>query len=270
MREVGPDQRLADEVRAAYEGSAEAWANGPASIYRGMAAALLATTPRPLAGRLVLDLGAGTGVASDALTEAGAHPVGVDLAHAMLAHRRARRPPGVVADALALPFAEATFDAVVAAFCLNHVPDPATALAECRRVTRPGSPVLASTFPNDVEHPAKPVVEAVLERFGYRRPDWYRTFKDHIAALTGEAEAFAGAAVAAGLADPRVERVEVDVGLDDPERAVEWRLNMPHTLGFVAGLEAGARRRLRAEAVAALSSRLPSSVVMLALRARAP
>jgi len=50
-----------------------------------------------------------------------------------------------VADAQSLPFADATFDAVIANHMLYHVPDRAKALGEIRRVLRPGAPLLAAT-----------------------------------------------------------------------------------------------------------------------------
>jgi len=55
-----------------------------------------------------------------------------------------------VADAQTLPFADATFDAVVANHMLYHVPDRAQALGELRRVLRPGAPLLAAT--NGADH----------------------------------------------------------------------------------------------------------------------
>ncbi len=263
-----PDRALIGQIRSAYEGSAQEWAAGPAEVYRRLAAALIDAAPFPLDGTRVLDLGAGTGVASEILTEQDAAPVGVDLALAMLAHERARRPPGVVADAQALPFRNGVFDAIVAAFCLNHVPDVVGALVQCRRVTRVGGVVLASTFPSDDEHPAKEAVEAALKRFGYHRPGWYRALKDRLVASSGDAPALEAAAHAAGLTDVRVERLEVEARLDHPRTAVEWRLNMPHTVGFVAALAPEDRTALHEEATAALSGDLPSSVAMLVLRAQ--
>jgi ubiquinone/menaquinone biosynthesis C-methylase UbiE len=269
---VGSNQGLVDEIRQAYDGSAAAWATGPTLLYRRLARALVAASPWPLTDHRVLDLGTGTGVASDVLTEAGARPIGLDLALSMVRHRQAERPPGAVGDAQALPFGNGTFDAVLAAFILNHLPDPARGLAECRRVTRSGGLVLASTFPTDADHPAKAVVEGILERYGYERPSWYRTFKERIAGLTGDADAFTQAAVDAGLDDIEVLRVEVAAGLDQPELAVEWRLNMPHTIGFVGALGPEARTTLRRGAIEALSddvsSDLPSAVPILILRAR--
>jgi SAM-dependent methyltransferase len=266
----GSDDALVRAIRAAYAGSSAGWAAGPALVYRRLAAALVATADQPLAGGLVLDLGAGTGVASAALSQLGARVVAVDLAVEMLLHERARRPPGVAADAQALPFRAATFDAVVAAFSLNHVPDLDRALTECRRVSRSGGELLASTFPRGGDHPAKSAVEEVLERYGYRRPGWYATFKDRVAEVTGDADRFVRAASAAGLRQVHIDQVEVDAGLDDPRLAVDWRLNMPQTLGFLTALEPRVRDELRGRAIAALGTELPSTVSLLALRGRIP
>jgi demethylmenaquinone methyltransferase/2-methoxy-6-polyprenyl-1,4-benzoquinol methylase len=49
-------------------------------------------------------------------------------------------------DALALPFDDATFDAVTISFGLRNVPDPESALAEFARVTRPGGRVVVCEF----------------------------------------------------------------------------------------------------------------------------
>jgi ubiquinone/menaquinone biosynthesis C-methylase UbiE len=265
----GQDEHLVTSIRQAYAGATDGWATGPARLYERLAAALVATAPQPLQGRRVLDLGAGTGVASKILLDIGAEPIGLDLAVEMLVHRRASRPPGVAGDAQHLPFRDGAFSAIVAAFSLNHVPDLDRALHECRRVLGDGGTLLGSTFPDHDDHPAKALVEAVLERYGYRRPGWYRTFKARVAGLTGDPQAFAAATAAAGFSDVRIRRVEVDAGLHDPELAAAWRLNMPHTLSFVAGLDPTRRAALRRDAIAALGAPLPPEVTMLTLSASA-
>ena len=265
-----PDDVLVAEIRQAYADSADGWATGPAEIYRHLARALVGVATDDLAGARVLDLGAGTGVASDALLEVGTQPVGVDLAVEMLQHRQASRPPGVAGDAQRLPFRTGVFDAIVAAFSLNHVPDLLGTLTGCRRVLRAGGPRLASTFPSGDDHPAKAIVEGVLEDHGYRRPAWYGTFKTRVADLTGEPANLERTARAAGFSSVRVEHVPVEVGLDDPHLAVEWRLNMPHTLAFVANLDGQAQLDLRRAAIRELTGPLPSAIPMLVLDARAP
>jgi ubiquinone/menaquinone biosynthesis C-methylase UbiE len=90
------------------------------------------------AGR-VLDLGCGTG-RNLPLFPHGVSVVGLDPCREMLAkaRRRAPRAPLVCARAEALPFRDGTFDTVVSALVLCSVTDPVAALAEVRRVLRPG------------------------------------------------------------------------------------------------------------------------------------
>lgn len=86
------------------------------------------------AGR-ILDVGAGTGVDLAAL---GGRAVGVDRSMVMSTRAAARGCTVAVADAHALPFAAATFDAVRADRTLQHLAEPARALDEFVRVLRPG------------------------------------------------------------------------------------------------------------------------------------
>ncbi|MGH8878695.1 MAG: class I SAM-dependent methyltransferase, partial [Stackebrandtia sp.] len=70
-----------------------------------------------------LDLGAGSGVSTRELSRSGAYVVGGDISLGMLAQGRERGVPLVGADALALPFADASFDAVTISFAIRNVPD---------------------------------------------------------------------------------------------------------------------------------------------------
>lgn len=56
---------------------------------------------------------------------------------------------GVLADMRQLPFADETFDCVVASMCLYHVPDPEAAIAEAARVLTTNGTLLATTSPDD-------------------------------------------------------------------------------------------------------------------------
>jgi len=98
--------------------------------------------------RRVLDVATGTGVlAAEVLRrEPGATVVGVDFALPMLREGLASRPElrllRCQADALALPFADASFDAAVSGFLLRNVSDLRGAIAEQVRVVRPGGRVV--------------------------------------------------------------------------------------------------------------------------------
>ena len=72
---------------------------------------------------------------------------GADLSPGMLASARplAGSDPLLVADIQAVPFPDDAFDAVMAMHMLYHVPDRALAIAEMRRVLRPGGVALAVT-----------------------------------------------------------------------------------------------------------------------------
>jgi SAM-dependent methyltransferase len=112
------------------------------------------------AGDRLLDLGCGGGRHAFEAHRRGAHTVALDRnagdtkdAAAMLAAMRlAGEAPSealgtaVNGDGLALPFADGTFDRVIAAEVLEHVPDHGAAMVELARVLRPGG-TLAVTVP---------------------------------------------------------------------------------------------------------------------------
>jgi demethylmenaquinone methyltransferase/2-methoxy-6-polyprenyl-1,4-benzoquinol methylase len=99
-------------------------------------------------GQRVLDVGAGTGVSTVELATSGAYAVGLDLSIGMLQAGRRVRPdvPLLAGDALRLPFADESFDAVTISFALRNVVDSAAALRELARVTRPGGRLVVCEF----------------------------------------------------------------------------------------------------------------------------
>jgi demethylmenaquinone methyltransferase/2-methoxy-6-polyprenyl-1,4-benzoquinol methylase len=105
----------------------------------------------------VLDLAAGTGTSSLTFTAAGADCVACDFSlgmltagHAKVGHGSRRDGSGqlgwVAGDAMRLPFRDEAFDAVTISFGLRNVADPGAALAEMRRVTRPGGRLVVCEF----------------------------------------------------------------------------------------------------------------------------
>jgi ubiquinone/menaquinone biosynthesis C-methylase UbiE len=95
------------------------------------------------AGETILDVGCGTGSLAAALAERPEPRsiTGIDIAFPFVefaARRRRNRLRFLVGDACALPFPEAGFDRTLSLLALKFVSKPAQALAEIRRVTRPG------------------------------------------------------------------------------------------------------------------------------------
>jgi demethylmenaquinone methyltransferase/2-methoxy-6-polyprenyl-1,4-benzoquinol methylase len=92
-------------------------------------------------GDRVLDAACGTGDLAIADLRAGAGKVtGLDFSERMLerARRKETRVEWIQGDMLALPFADATFDAATVGFGVRNVADLPLALTELRRVLRPG------------------------------------------------------------------------------------------------------------------------------------
>ena len=250
-----------------YEGAATAWADGAELVYGPLADALLARAP-DLTGRLVLDVGAGTGAVSRRLVAAGAQSVAVDASWAMLAHQASSRPPAMVGDISRLPLVDDAVDGAAAAFVLNHLADPVAALAELRRTVRPSGFVIASVFSTADKPAAKAAIEGVLVSSGWESPDWYRFLKS-VDGQLGSAAAMRSAAEAAGL-----EHVDVVEGpvrtVSDPRDIVRYRLSQPQFAGFVAGLDNAARQQVIEEcvgAVAEIGEAFEPGVVLLAARA---
>jgi SAM-dependent methyltransferase len=91
-------------------------------------------------GRVILDLCCGQGNVAATLISRGCKVVGADFSPAMLDLARRRLPDAVfvTADAQDLPFPSGGFDVVVSNVGICHVPDQPRALAEAKRVLRPG------------------------------------------------------------------------------------------------------------------------------------
>ncbi|WP_084959650.1 class I SAM-dependent methyltransferase [Thermoactinospora rubra] len=156
---VSPATRPADPAQANdYDSFAEAYSaeteNSLLNAYLARPAIL--ALAGDVAGRRILDAGCGSGPLSAALRDRGAVVTGVDAGAGMLA--LARRRLGDDADLHVadlrdpLPFADGTFDDVVASLVLHYLEDWGPTLAEMRRVLRPGGQLIASVSHPFVDH----------------------------------------------------------------------------------------------------------------------
>lgn len=91
-------------------------------------------------GMRVLDLCTGHGVVAAEILARGSSVVALDFSPAMIALARSAAPEAqfVQGDAMAMEFADNSFDAVTIGFGVPHFPDPARGLAEAARVLKPG------------------------------------------------------------------------------------------------------------------------------------
>jgi len=136
----------------------------------------------------VLEIAAGTGVATRAMDLAlapGVSIVATDLNPAMIEQARAVGTQRAVewkqADAMQLPFGDATFDAVVCQFGAMFFPDKAKAFAEALRVLKPGGAFLFNVWDRIEENEFADVIMAALAevfpddppRFMARTPHGY-------------------------------------------------------------------------------------------------
>lgn len=154
------------------------------SLWRDQAwrrAAVRAAAVEP--GQDVLDVACGTGDLTQALAQRtqAATVTGLDFTRAMLdvaEHKRDRRPGTPLAriryvegDAMALPFDDASFDALTIAFGIRNVQEPSRALAEFARVLRPGGRLVILEF----HRPRNPIVRAFNGFYAGRVMPWTAT-----------------------------------------------------------------------------------------------
>ncbi|WP_341783020.1 bifunctional demethylmenaquinone methyltransferase/2-methoxy-6-polyprenyl-1,4-benzoquinol methylase UbiE [Leucobacter weissii] len=119
------------------------------------------------AGMRVLDLAAGTGTSSASIARRGAHVTAVDFSEGMLEEGRRRhagdpRIEFVHGDATELPFPDGGFDAATISYGLRNVSEPRRALAEMRRVVRPGGRIVIAEFST----PPSPLVRVPYSAYG--------------------------------------------------------------------------------------------------------
>lgn len=132
-------------------------------------------------GDEVLDMACGTGDLTALLARSpAARVVGGDFTPEMLDIARTKQPTlgaigskvsYVEADAMALPFADASFDVLSIAFGIRNVGSPAKALSEFRRVLRPGARLIVLEF----DRPRNPLIRGANNFYTQRIMPWTAT-----------------------------------------------------------------------------------------------
>src|SRR3954468_22941861 len=200
-------------------------------------------------GTRLLDVAGGPGRCAAAAAARGAVPLGLDAAVGMVAVARARYPEIEFqqGDAERLPFADESFDAVVAAFVVNHLPRPEGALAEFARVLRPGGRVAVAVWDRPGRMRLLGVLAEAIERtVGVRDPGLPSGGPDPF--RFADEAAFAALLSGAGL-----DRVEVrSIGFE--ERVADtnelWEGMLAGSVRTAAAIERqseSVRRRIRGE-----------------------
>src|SRR6266849_6205237 len=159
-KRAGDVAAMFDAIAGRYDLLNDILSAGQVRLWRRAVARITGAGP----GERVLDLAAGTGTSSLTFTATGADCVACDFSLGMLqvgrsrlaqAHGQGQGPRSqdsrgglgfVAGDALRLPFRDGAFDAVTISFGLRNVADPGAALAEMRRVTRPGGRLVVCEF----------------------------------------------------------------------------------------------------------------------------
>ena len=205
------------DVAAMFDGIAERYdllndilSGGQVRLWRRAVARITGAGP----GTRVLDLAAGTGTSALSFTATGADCVACDFSLGMLragqsqragrTQRGAGRLGPIAGDALRLPFRDEAFDAVTISFGLRNVASPGAALAEMRRVTRPGGRLVVCEFSTITIAPLDMlyrrylinVLPAIAQRTA-RHPEAYQYLAESIADWPAQRE-LAGVIEAAG------------------------------------------------------------------------
>jgi 2-polyprenyl-6-hydroxyphenyl methylase/3-demethylubiquinone-9 3-methyltransferase len=156
---VTPADRNVDPAETArFAALADTWwdehgSSRPLHLLNPLRLAYVAERTGGLAGRRVLDVGCGAGLLSEAMAQAGADVTGIDASPETLGAARLH----LRLSGLAVDYHEATaeewagthpgaYDVVTCMELVEHVPQPASLVAACARLARPGGHVLFSTI----------------------------------------------------------------------------------------------------------------------------
>lgn len=117
-------------------------------------------------GTTVLDVGCGAGRFCREAADRGAEVAGIDAAEGLLAIARERTPEGDFreGDMMSLPWEDDAFDLVTGFSTFQFADDPVTALAEAKRVARPGCPVAVAVPGRPENSELTPFLRALMAR----------------------------------------------------------------------------------------------------------
>jgi trans-aconitate methyltransferase len=118
-------------------------------------------------GEYILDLGCGDGHLTQRIADCGAHVLGVDASAEMVAGARGRGVEAEQANAEALPFRDATFDAVFSNAVLHWVRDHDAMMKQVHRVLKPGGRFVAEMGGHGNVAAIHVALTAILERHGF-------------------------------------------------------------------------------------------------------
>jgi SAM-dependent methyltransferase len=221
---------------------------------------------RETAGRLagmdgeVLEIAAGTGIVTrelDRMLGPGARIMATDLNPPML-EVAARKLAGSArvdwrqADALALPFADGRFDAVVVQFGVMFYPDKVAGHAEAARVLRTGGRYVVSVW-DDLA--SNPVAQVVHEAAGACFPDDPPDFFARTPHGRHDAARLVADMVAAGFADTAVETVTLAAGRMEANDLARGFCQGTPLRGEIAQRDEGRLREVTAAVARALEAR---------------
>ena len=195
-----------------------------------------------------LDIGCGTGSFSELILARNAPGaiVAIDPSEEQIAYTKTKPSAGVIdyrcGDAMALSFGSGEFDVAVMALVIQHVPDPAKAMADIRRIVRPEGAVAAYVWPGFAEgHPYAPLNEVIrlLGGSGTGRPG------TRVRTIEGLADLFA----TSGLDDVDTCSLELPLVFENFEDY--WSAHQPNLYGDLSSSDVARLRAL-------LKERLPT------------